>query len=104
MEKVWIVTLIGAVLSLGIELLQYTTGSGLCELDDWFHNTLGTFSGYQIFVILNFTVAFSYGQRSATKLCNKRKLGLSLSYIIAVCLFFSVLIYLNKPDWTNVFY
>lgn len=104
MEKVWIVTLMGASLSLGIELLQYLTGTGLCELDDLFHNTLGTFLGYQLFVIVNFTIDIPDEKRSAIRIYEKRKLKLAISYSIAVCLFFGISIYLNNPDWTGIFY
>ena len=104
MESVWIVTLIGAGMSLGIELFQYLTGTGLCELDDLFHNTLGTFSGYQLFVVMNGTVGLPYIKKSEVGMYEKRNLILSLSYIIVICLLVGGLLYLNKPDWTGIFY
>ena len=83
------VTFAGAVLSLLIELTQYVTGTGLCELDDLFHNTWGTFIGYQVFLA---------GQR-------RRGEGwLPFLYLIGVCLFFAILLYINRPDWTGIFY
>ncbi len=39
----------GFAFSLFIELMQYITGRGLCELDDVFHNTLGTIAGFLIY-------------------------------------------------------
>ena len=38
----WLVLLIGFAFSCSIEVLQYLLKLGLCELDDVFHNTLGT--------------------------------------------------------------
>ncbi len=104
LENVWAVTLTGVGLSLAVELLQYLTGTGLFELDDLFHNTLGTFSGYQIFVILKCTAGIPYSKRHATGRIDKRKMGLSSIYLITGCLVFAVMLYLNKPDWTGVLY
>lgn len=41
----WLVLLMGFAFSCSIELLQYLLKLGLCELDDVFHNTLGTLIG-----------------------------------------------------------
>lgn len=41
----WLVLLMGFAFSCSIELLQYLLKIGLCELDDVFHNTLGTLIG-----------------------------------------------------------
>ena len=41
----WLILLIGFTFSCSIELLQYILKLGLCELDDVFHNTLGTLIG-----------------------------------------------------------
>lgn len=38
--------LIGCVLSILIELLQFATGRGLCETNDVIHNTVGCMVGY----------------------------------------------------------
>ena len=34
------------LVSLGIEVIQYLTGTGLCEFDDIISNTLGAFIGW----------------------------------------------------------
>lgn len=104
METTVLVTLSGAVLSLFIELLQLLTGTGLCELDDLLHNTLGTFTGYQFFVIFRHILGFVYGEEYRGKWYDRDTWGLSLFYIIGMCLFFALLLFLNKPDWTGVFY
>ena len=44
----WLILLIGFTFSCSIELLQYLLKLGLCELDDVFHNTLGTLIGLYI--------------------------------------------------------
>ena len=43
-----LILLIGFTFSCSIELLQYQLKLGLCELDDVFHNTLGTLIGLYI--------------------------------------------------------
>lgn len=43
-----LILLIGFTFSCSIELLQYLFKLGLCELDDVFHNTLGTLIGLYI--------------------------------------------------------
>lgn len=43
-----LILLIGFTFSCSIELLQYLLKLGLCELDDVFHNTLGTLIGLYI--------------------------------------------------------
>lgn len=43
-----LILLIGFAFSCSIELLQYLFKLGLCELDDVFHNTLGTLIGLLI--------------------------------------------------------
>lgn len=41
----WRVFFIGLIFSCSIELVQFLLKIGLCELDDVFHNTLGTLIG-----------------------------------------------------------
>ena len=48
-RKPWRVICVGALFSVCIELTQYLTGRGLCEVDDVFHNTLGTAVGYWLY-------------------------------------------------------
>lgn len=47
-KRAWVVLLIGVLLSCSIEALQYLLKLGLCELDDVFHNTLGTLIGLML--------------------------------------------------------
>lgn len=42
----------GSLISVTIEILQLVTRTGLCELDDVIHNTLGVVIGYGIFLLL----------------------------------------------------
>lgn len=102
LEHWWSVTLIGAILSLAIELTQYITRTGLCELDDLFHNTLGTFTGYQAFVVFRHIIGRNTSQHRSRY--HRRLWILSLGYIMGLCLFFAVLLYRNRPDWTGIFY
>lgn len=46
-------TAAGFLFSLFIELTQYITGRGLCELDDIIHNTFGAAVGVIIYIILS---------------------------------------------------
>ncbi len=47
-----IILLVPIVLSIIVEILQYFTGTGLCELDDVISNSLGGFIGYEICKLL----------------------------------------------------
>lgn len=49
--NVWWILLSGFLASLCIELMQLYTHKGLFELDDLFHNTLGCYVGYCVFVV-----------------------------------------------------
>lgn len=98
------VTLIGGILSLGIEITQYVTMTGLCELDDLLHNALGTFTGYQVFIVLSQLLEFVYGKKHTDTAYKKKLWKLSLSYLLGLSMFFTLLIYINKPDWGGVFY
>lgn len=46
--KWWVVFIVGAFLSIIIEVLQLVLRRGLCEIDDIFHNTLGCMMGFLI--------------------------------------------------------
>lgn len=48
-NKWWKVALVGAVISCTIEGLQLWLQKGFCELNDVFHNTLGTIVGYKLY-------------------------------------------------------
>ena len=45
----WKATLIGAGLSIVIEVLQFVTRRGFAEFDDVFHNTLGCLFGFMLY-------------------------------------------------------
>ena len=47
--KLYIVFFCGMILSVSIELIQYFARLGILELDDIFHNTCGTVSGYLMY-------------------------------------------------------
>ena len=101
------VTFIGMVLSLMIELIQYVTGTGLCELDDLFHNTWGTFTGYQVFLVVRYLVELISNGSVWEKYTGRRRRGeglLPFLYLFGVCLLFTSLLYKNRPDWTGIFY
>ena len=101
------VTMIGAGLSLMIELTQYVTGTGLCELDDLFHNTWGTFTGYQVFLISRYLTEMVAASLAGKKYTGQRRRGeglLPFLYLLGVCLLFTLLLYINRPDWTGIFY
>lgn len=48
----WKGILAGLGVSVGIELLQLVSQKGLCEFDDILHNTLGTFIGVSIYILV----------------------------------------------------
>lgn len=47
------VLLAGLALSVLVEIIQYVTHLGLCELDDMINNTYGTLLGYGIWLMFN---------------------------------------------------
>lgn len=49
MQSAVIVAFAGCMFSAFIEITQFFTGRGLCEIDDVFNNTLGAVIGYLIF-------------------------------------------------------
>ncbi|WP_019679561.1 VanZ family protein [Ruminococcus flavefaciens] len=52
-DKRWLLILsVGMLLSVFVEITQYTTCRGLCELDDVLCNGLGSFIGYWISIVL----------------------------------------------------
>lgn len=62
MRNFWQSLLIGLAFSVGIEAVQYVFSLGMCELDDVFHNTLGTALGYGYYKALSWLKA-KHGQR-----------------------------------------
>lgn len=49
MQSVAFVAAAGCMFSMFIEITQFITGRGLCEVDDVFNNTVGAVIGYLIF-------------------------------------------------------
>ena len=52
----WQIVLVGSMVSVSVELLQYYYKRGLCEFDDVFHNTLGSLIGYGLFLLTTLVV------------------------------------------------
>lgn len=50
MRSVISITVVGCAFSVFIEIIQFVTGRGLCEVDDVFNNTLGAVIGYLLFL------------------------------------------------------
>ena len=103
-ENCLITTFIGAMMSFCIEVVQYVSRTGLCESDDLFHNTWGTFTGYQFFVVYSHLLGRRYGGRCMGKDSNNGLWRWSLAYLLGICLIFAVMLLLNKPDWKGIFY
>ena len=51
--KWWQVLILGFVISLSIETLQYVSKRGFAEFDDVMHNTLGSLIGYGIYAVVS---------------------------------------------------
>ncbi len=51
-RKLLVTLVIGATLSVSIELLQFVTQRGLCELDEILHNMIGVLIGFGIYKCL----------------------------------------------------
>ena len=52
----WKGIIVGSGLSVAIELLQLISNRGLFEFDDILHNTLGTFIGFSIYLLVKTVV------------------------------------------------
>lgn len=52
-KRKWISIVLGMLLSSGIELTQLILHRGLFEFDDIFHNTLGTFIGFIVYLLVS---------------------------------------------------
>ena len=52
--KFWQSILIGCLISISIEALQYFYKLGMAEFDDVFHNTFGVLIGYILYKIMYF--------------------------------------------------
>lgn len=52
MQSWWKASVAGFAISVSVELMQLIFHLGFFEFDDMFHNTLGTFMGYGVFVLL----------------------------------------------------
>ena len=51
-RKILLLTVFFAMLSIGIEFIQYSFGLGIAEVDDVIHNALGTLLGTLVFSLL----------------------------------------------------
>ncbi len=95
--RAWYRTIgIGFCLSLTIELLQLWRGSGVCDVDDLFANTLGTVIGYAGILLM-----LSFNQRNSIrwkrKLCCGMALLLSLGGISGIFFTYHLKEYGNIP-------
>lgn len=52
MNGLWKVAFLGCIISCTIESLQLGLQRGVCELDDVFHNTLGSIVGYGLYQLI----------------------------------------------------
>ena len=52
--KLWKVLVVGLLLSLPIEILQFLFKKGFAEIDDVMHNVLGCMIGYGVYALLRF--------------------------------------------------
>lgn len=52
MNCLWKVAFLGCIISCTIESLQLWLLRGVCELDDVFHNTLGSIVGYGLYQLI----------------------------------------------------
>lgn len=52
MNGLWKVVFLGCIISCTIESLQLWLQRGVCELDDVFHNTLGSIVGYGLYQLI----------------------------------------------------
>lgn len=91
MREMWKVILVGFGTSLTVECIQLLSHLGLFELDDLFHNTLGAYWGYCIYVIIMYVIDKN-GQKD-----RKKTVVVASVSLTAVVVFGVVAIALQQP-------
>lgn len=91
---------VGFCLSLAVELLQLWRGTGVCDVDDLFANTLGTVIGYTVVILI---ISFTGKKRIGLKqsLCCGLVLLLSVGSIAGIFITYELQEYGNIPDMAS---
>lgn len=97
-QKFWKIYLAGFFLTLVIETSQLILKRGIFELDDLFHNTLGTMIGYGCFAMLLLIVSFIKREKKYVK----RMIVLQLPLMIAVFSFVTLFAIYSNQELGNL--
>ncbi len=97
-RKFWITYLVGFLMSLVIEIIQYVLRIGLFEFDDIFDNTMGVMIGYGCFALLSTIISSFKGKKHGFK----KTAALQLPFIILIVTFTSIFTAYSRQDLGNL--
>jgi glycopeptide antibiotics resistance protein len=92
--------LVGFILTVGIECIQYFTGRGIFEIDDIIGNTIGTMIGYGLITLLFYVIEKF---RNKTSTIGGRKAAIfQIPLMLTIIVFSSILLVYNKQELGNL--
>jgi glycopeptide antibiotics resistance protein len=99
-RKAWKTYLVGFMLTVGIECIQYFTGRGIFEIDDIIGNTIGTMIGYGLITFFIYVIG---KLRNNTSIIGGRKAVLyQIPLLLTIVLFSSIFLTYSKQELGNI--
>ena len=99
-RKAWKTYLVGFMLTLGIECIQYFTGRGILEIDDIIGNTAGTMIGYGLITLLLYVIG---RLRNKTSIIGGRKAVIyQIPLMLTIVLFSSIFLAYSLQELGNL--
>lgn len=99
-RRAWITYLLGFILTVGIECIQYYTGRGIFEIDDIIGNTIGMMIGYGLIMLLLYVIQKFRNKSSIIK--GRKAAIFQIPLMLTIVLFVSIFLVYNKQELGNV--
>lgn len=99
-RKAWKTYLVGFMLTVVIECIQYSTGRGIFEIDDIIGNTIGTMIGYGL-VMLLFFISGKLKNNTPT-ISGRRAIAYQVPLMLTLVLFSSIFLTYSKQELGNL--
>ncbi len=99
-RRVWKTYLLGFILTVGIECIQYYTGRGIFEIDDIIGNTIGMMIGYGLIMLLLYVIQKFRNKPSIIK--GMKAAIFQIPLMLTIVLFVSIFLVYNKQELGNV--
>lgn len=99
-KKGWRTYIVGFLLTLGIELIQYFTGRGIFEIDDIIGNTVGTMIGYGLITLLIYVIEKLKNKTST--IVGRKVVVYQFPLIIIIMLFSGIFSIYSKQELVNL--